>query len=328
LTNQYNPNQIDPQICSNVAGCVSGGFPAFNAPTNAALRTTVPQGTEYIPVQNVPNPFVSAGASLVSNGLSSYNALNVEFTRRFNSGLQFKTNYTWSKELDMEDGYSGDPGGGAPQDYWNPRQSGWGLSGDNQKQRFVFAGGYELPLGKNKPFLNGATGAADKLFSGWQVNSIVTVLSGFPFSASTGSNRSGAVNSGSGTDRPSYAPGFNASNVVSPNIFSPLGPIWFNPSAFVPNTIGTFGNVGKNAFIGPDLREVDISLFKTTSIREKINVQFRVEAFNVFNRVNFANPTTGSQAIFSGTSISPSAGFLTSTATNSRQIQFGLKLMF
>ena len=81
---------------------------------------------------------------------------------------------------------------------------------------------------------------------------------------------------------------------------------------------GTFGNVQRDSLVGPDLRDVDVSLFKTTSVTERINVQFRAEAFNVFNRTNFGLPAAA---------ISSGAGLITSAAT-SRQIQFGLKLNF
>jgi hypothetical protein len=70
---------------------------------------------------------------------------------------------------------------------------------------------------------------------------------------------------------------------------------------------------------------VDFSVFKTTSITERVNLQFRTEVFNIFNRVNFGPPNT---TVFSGTSVNASAGFISTLATNPRQIQFGLKLLF
>ena len=96
---------------------------------------------------------------------------------------------------------------------------------------------------------------------------------------------------------------------------------WFDPCAFVQPAFGTFGNTGRNIMRGPSLVNVDLSLFKTTHITERIGLQFRAEAFNVLNHTNLGFPT---QTV--GT---PSAaGIVTRTATESRRIQLGLKLTF
>jgi hypothetical protein len=279
-------------------------------------------------VPTLPNPYlaVAAGGYLEDISTSSYNALNAEFTRRFNAGLQFKAAYTWSKNLDIATGVTGggDAGGQPLFDTSNPAGN-YGPANDDQRQKFVFSGGYELPFGHNKPWLSGLTGVGEKLVSGWQVNTIVTAQSGFPFTVTQGTNRSGDGEPG-GTNPPSYNPAFTGSIITSsPSQWTSLNtPTWFNPTAFSLPAFGTFGNVQRDSLVGPDLRDVDVSLFKTTSVTERINVQFRVEAFNVFNRANFGLPAP---AAFSGTSISSGAGLITSAAT-SRQIQFGLKLNF
>jgi hypothetical protein len=309
-----DPNSIVPQTCVDAAGCTSGGV--------GTARGTVGAGGLYIPVEGLPNPFLAAAAAsnwLGSFGLSSYNALNVAFTRRSSSGLQFKANYTWAKAEDIAAGYAADGGAGGPQSFWLSKQTGFGVSGYNQKDQFVFSGGYELPFGKNKPIFDGATGAWEKVVSGWQVNSIFTSLSGFPFGPLTGSNRSGDGNTGN-PDRPDWNPAF-----TGPVIERTPGQ-WFNPNAFSLETAGTFGNVGKNVLVGPGFRDLDVSLNKSTSIGDRINLQFRSEAFNVLNRANFALP--GSFNVFSGTAINPSAGVILATANSSRQIQFGLKAIF
>jgi hypothetical protein len=320
-----NPDVVPSQICAT-ATCVAGG--ATSAKTGTSVVT---QGTVYVPVSPVPNPFVAPASYLGSYGVSSYNALSTELTRRFTAGLQFKANYTFSKELDISDGYSGDPGVGNLQDYWRPVQSGYGVSGNNQKHRFVFSGGYELPFGRNKPLLSTVTGAWDKLASGWQINSIVSVLSGFPFSVTSGVNQSHNATSGSGSDRPSYSPAF-LGPIVCPHFCTTTTGVadqWYNPAAFILPPVGTFGNVPKNVLQGPNLRDIDISLFKTTTITERVKLQFRAEGFNVSNRANYSNPSTGAQSVFSNaTTVSPTAGIIQSTATTSRQLQFGLKLMF
>jgi hypothetical protein len=157
-----------------------------------------------------------------------------------------------------------------------------------------------------------------KFVSGWQLNGIGTFLSGFPFTPLIGSNRSGDGDTRN-PDRPSINPSFSGS-VVAGNPEQ-----WFNPAAFVLPTAGTYGDLGRCTLTGPGLADFDLSLFKNTGITEKANLQFRAEFFNILNRWNYGPPNT---TVFSGTAVSPSAGLITTTATNPRQIQLGLKLIF
>ena len=99
----------------------------------------------------------------------------------------------------------------------------------------------------------------------------------------------------------------------------------FDPAAFSLPTLGTWGNLGRGVLDGPGVAEFDFSIFKTIPITERTRVLFRAEFFNIANRANFNLPNP---VIFSGPSVSPSAAKITSTTTSSRQIQFGLKLMF
>ena len=146
----------------------------------------------------------------------------------------------------------------------------------------------------------------------------MTLLSGFPFTPQDGSNRSGDGDTRN-PDRPSLNPAFSGAIVTgNPNQ-------WYNPNAFILSTAGTWGNVGRSSFIGPGLVDVDLSLFKSIRLRERISAQFRGEVFNIANHANFASPNT---TVFSSGTISPSAGLISSTVTTSRQIQFGVKLIF
>jgi len=98
-----DPNTISPQICANAAGCASGGILAPNVPPG-----NVPQGAQYIPVQTTrPNPFVGAGFFWHTEGNSSYNGLQIDVTKRMARGLQFRANYTWSKNLDTSSAAAG-----------------------------------------------------------------------------------------------------------------------------------------------------------------------------------------------------------------------------
>ena len=195
---------------------------------------------------------------------------------------------------------------------------------------------YELPFGNGKLVGRSASGFLEKLIGGWQWNGILTAQTGLPFTPTVGSNRSGSGDTAN-PDVPNRNPAFSGPVILG----TPSQ--WFNPSAFLLPVAGTFGNAGRNQFLGPNLIELDTSLFKKIRINERWNLQFRAEAFNILNRANFGQPTIG---VYAGTpsgaaialcelpsqsscpNVSPSAGVITSTATSSRQLQLALKLMF
>jgi len=288
-----DPNTIAPQICQS-ATCVSGGTPG-------TTKGSVPQGAQYIPIATRPNPNLGAGFFWYTEGNSSYNSLQADFERRLTKGLQLRGNFTWSKNLDMNSALTGAQASNQAQmimDRFDLHRD-WGLSALNVKAQSSISARYQLPYG-------------------FQLNGIVTLLSGFAFTPQDGSNRSGDGDTRN-PDRPSLNPAFTGPVVTgNPNQ-------WFNPNAFILSTAGTWGNVGRSSFIGPGLADVDLSLFKTVRLRERISAQFRGEVFNVANHANFAAPNT---TVFSSGTISPSAGLISSTVTTSRQIQFGLKLIF
>src|SRR5262249_57563997 len=102
---------------------------------------------------------------------------------------------------------------------------------------------------------------------------------------------------------------------------------YFDPNAFIQPLPGTYGNVGRNTLQGPRLFETDLSVAKVLSFRERINLQFRAEFFNLFNHTNFNTPNPVVYAAATG-GPSPTAGVITSAATTSRQVQLGLKLLW
>jgi hypothetical protein len=307
-----DPNTVRAQICSDPAGCRSGGVG----------KTTgfVPQGAEYIPIAGRPNPYLANGTFWYSEGNASYHALQLDATRRFSHGLQLRANYSWSKNMDMQSGVTASLAANEPAIALNAydlmRDRGPAAL-DTTHQASV-SGAYELPFGSGKPWMSGAVGVLGKLASGWQVNWIVTVLSGFPITPQVGSNQSGDGNANN-PDRPSVSPAFTGPIILgTPNR-------WFNPNAYTLPMVGTYGNLGRGTIRGPGLRGLDLSLFKSTRLTEKIRLEFRSEFFNTLNHANFGfpNPT-----VFSSGAINPSAGIISNTATSSRQIQFGLKLIF
>jgi hypothetical protein len=146
------------------------------------------------------------------------------------------------------------------------------------------------------------------------------VQSGFPFTPQLGFN---PTNNGDSRNpiRPSWNPNFAGPVILgSPNQY-------FNPSAFIVPTSGTYGNVSRDSLTGPALAQLDLALSKTTALLEKARLQFRAEVFNVLNHTNFATPNP---VVFSSASSSPSptAGVITATSSSSRQIQLGLKVLF
>jgi len=298
-----DPNAIAPQICASAAGCTAGGL------GNATSRSTVAQGAQYIPLGTRPNPNLSAGFFWFTEGNSSYNALQLDITRRLARGFQIRGNYTWSKNLDMNSGLTGAQTNNQAQmvlDRFNLRRD-WGPSALDAKQQLSLSGSYELPFAKR-----------NRILGGWNVNGIATFLSGFPFTPQAGSNRSGDGNTRN-PDRPNFNPSFTGDVILGQQTR------WYDPNAFVLPAFGTWGNVGRGTFRGPGLANVDLSLAKDVPVAEGKELQLRAEFFNAFDRANFGPPNS---LVFSGTTISPSAGLITTTTTQARQIQLSLKLVF
>jgi hypothetical protein len=185
-----------------------------------------------------------------------------------------------------------------------------------------------LPFGKGGKYLGSSGGFRGRFASGWTVNSIVTAQSGFPFTPQLGYNPS---NDGD-TRNPVRAfldPSFKGSVVLG------IPAQWFDPRAFIapPNNSGLFGNVARDAYRGPGLATWDFSVAKQARLRERLNLQFRAELFNLLNRANFNTPNLITHVLLPPPNqttpvLSPAAGTITSTSTSSRQIQFGLKLLW
>jgi hypothetical protein len=233
--------------------------------------------------------------------------------------------YTFSKVLDDGDSLNATTSGGGPALASNPfnLHSDWGLGTFDVRHVAVINASYTLPIGHGKLLLGDVEGFANNLAGGWTVNSIVTLQGGFPFSPQLSYNPSG-----NGDTRNPVRP-FKNPAFTGPIILGKPGK-WFDPNAFlapsnVPSNLGFYGNVGRDTLIGPGLATWDFSVLKDTRIRERLNVQFRAEIFNLLNRANFNLPNA---VVFTPSGVSPTAGVITSTSTTSRQVQFGLKLLW
>jgi Carboxypeptidase regulatory-like domain len=312
-------NQPFPVICP-AAPCPAtypASFPAGIA------GTPVPAGTYYVPTATKPTPSLANTWTYFSEGVSSYNALQVDFNHRFSSGLSLRGVYTWSKTIDDGDSLNATTTVGEPALLSNPfnMAADKGLAGFDVRNASVINGTYALPFGHGKRFARGSAGFGNGLISGWTANSIVTLQGGFPFTPQLSYNPS---NNGDTKNpvRPFTNPAFTGPVIIgSPNQ-------WFNPAAFLapPAGSGFYGDLGRNNLIGPGLATWDFSLLKETPIRERARLEFRAEFFNILNRANFNTPNP---IVFtSATVTSPTAGIITATSTTSRQIQFGLKLLW
>jgi len=313
-------NTSPPHVCSNPQGCISGGNTQAGTPVPVSQQAVVPQGTTYMAPVPRPNLYVANGVGWFNQGNTSYHSLNVSLVRRATRGLAFKANYTYGKVMDLNSALLAPAGDNEPAALINPHYRGLnkGVASFSLNHQFNASYSYQLPFGNGQRFGGGTSGVLNQLIGGWQWNGIFSAQDGFPFTPLVGSNISGTGDA-SQSDVPNWNPDFKGPVILG------RPDQWFDPRAFRMPTAGTFGNVARGSLRGPSLVNVDTSLFKKFTIREAVNLQFRAEAFNVFNHANFSHPA---QVVFNGNEISPSAGVITQTATTSRQIQFALKLLF
>lgn len=312
-------NEPFPTVCpaSPCPAAYPSTFPG------ALANAPVPAGSFYIPAGTPKaNPTLANTWTWFSRGDSNYNALQLDVNHRFSHGLSLRGVYTWSKALDDGDSLNATTAGNAPGLVSNPfhLRDDYGLATYDVRNIAVVNGIYVLPFGHGQAFGGNLEGWRNGLVSGWSVNSIVTLQDGFPFTPQLSYNPSN-----NGDTRNPVRP------FINPNFSGPIitgNPAqWFNPNAFLqpPPNSGFYGNLGRDTLIGPGLATWDFSALKETSIHERFNLQFRAEIFNLLNRANFNTPNL---IIFTPAGVSGTAGAITSTSTTSRQVQFGLKVIW
>lgn len=261
-----------------------------------------------------PYPQFGAMNMIASAARSEYHGLDVRAERRFSNGLSFLASYTLSRARDDSSAYGGNySDSNFPQDSRNLAGE-WGPSNFDSPQRFVLSFIYELPFGPGRRFGGGAQGLAAALIGGWQANGIWTAQSGQPFTPVMAVDNS---NTGQFQDRPDqvgdpYAPGGSCQATRTPNC-------WVNPAAFARPAPFTFGNAVRGSLRGPGYHNLDLSLMKNVRLADSRTLQFRIEAFNLANRVNFDNPNR--------TALTPLFGQIFS-AGPSRQVQLGARFIF
>jgi hypothetical protein len=269
-------------------------------------------------------PVASLGAinERGSTGWSSYNSLQVRFTKRFSHGLTALLSYTWSKEIDDMTVF--DPL--LNQDQFN-RALG-NASAPDVPQLFIASFVYQVPVGKGRDLMKNAAYPVELLLGGWQISGITDIQSGMPLAVSDGTANNGGLNSGWGNRANYSSPCGSSAPIVNQNntLSTTLGIQWFNVNCFSDHTanyvLGT--SVPGNVW-GPGIVNFDTSLAKSFKIKEKVDVQFRVDSFNMLNTPHFANPGTTCCT-------AQSAGFGVITSINSstppRQLQLGLHARF
>jgi hypothetical protein len=229
-------------------------------------------------------------------GISSYDALVVRVDKRFAEGLAFQANYTYSNFKDNISYFSS---------YYN-RAADWGPSTYDRRNRFVFSGVWETPVGAGRKYMN--SGVAGHILGGWNLGAIVTAQAGQPFTVTMAQNLCNCFSTGP----------------IRPNVTGSVGgpktiQEWFNTGAFSNAAPYTFGNESPGLLVGPGLFNIDASLIKTFRLRESSSFELRGEFFNVFNHANFVNPDA--------TLGSPTFGQIHG-AQDGRIIQVGAKITF
>ncbi len=280
----------------------------INQPQPSAL----PPGLPFVPR---PDPRFDDIDLLESRANSSYNALQARYQQRLSRGFTALASYTWSKSIDDASNFftsAGDPN--FPQNSLDVGAE-RGRSNFDVRQRLSVSYSYQLPLGKGREYL-ADDGWVSTLLSGWETYGIITLQTGRPFTVALLSE---IDNSGTGRSILGFGANDRPNLVANPELSNPTTLQWFNTAAFAFPAPGTFGNAGRNILDGPGFQNVNLSLVKNTHFAERVNLQFRAEAFNLFNHPNFNLPDN-----FLG---SPTFGRITS-ARDPRHIQFGLKLLF
>jgi Carboxypeptidase regulatory-like domain len=325
-----------------------------NTDANTVAPVRLADGTFfYTGTATRPNTAFSTIELKQSDGNSWYNAFIFELRKRFGKGIDFQSSYTFSRSIDTTQAstFFSDATNATVSALPEPPGLNYnkGLADFHAKHNWVFNFTWELPFARN---LKGASGA---LFGGWNLIGIGQMRSGNPLTIFLANNRSQSQwnpssGPGLGFDRPSLAPGYTYESAIIGNPEN-----YFDENAFVLQPSGTLGNIGRNAFIGPNLRSFDLAAVKNTKwskLGENTSIQFRVESFNLFNRANFGTPglqvfagspfrnagplpssmnqeppAAPGQPARAAASLS-SFGLVRSTVTSARQIQLGLRVTF
>jgi hypothetical protein len=299
---------------------------------NTAVPIVRADGSLFFPAGAPrPNTAFSTIELKSSDGNSWYNAMIFEVRKRWSRNFTIQSSYTFSRNIDTTQAstFFSDATNGTTTAFpeFPSLDYNKGLADYHAKHNWVVNFNWAIPFARN---LNGLS---KTLLDGWQLAGISNARSGNPLTVFVQANRSRSLwqpslGPGIGRDRASIAPGFTYESAVVGHPDQ-----YFNPLAFRLQPAGTLGNTGRGAFIGPNLRTFDLAAVKNTKLirllGESGNLQIRIEAFNLFNRANFAPPALTAFAGAADNEVPlTSFGRIRSTVTSSRQIQLGLRIAF
>jgi hypothetical protein len=300
---------------SSLNDSVPNPFAGVINPNYGLGAATVPAGQMLLPYPQY------AGVSIWNPGYaaSTYHSLQLTAQKRFSAGASINAAYTWSKLIsntDTQTGWLEQAEAETVQDNYNLAAE-KSLSSNDVRHRFVISYVYDLPFGRGKRYGQNASRVADALIGHWGLGGVTTLQSGFPLGFTTDLN---LTNSFGGGSRPNYVPGcakeFHGSATSRLNG-------WFNTACFTQPAAFTFGNESRNdaQLRAPGIANWDASAFKSFPIHsDRTSLQFRAEAYNLFNRVQFGYPGQSQ-----GTS---SFGVITSQYNTPRVLQFALRLAY
>ncbi|MGC2607643.1 MAG: carboxypeptidase regulatory-like domain-containing protein [Silvibacterium sp.] len=277
----------------------------------ALTRANPSQGPKYLGGQN--------GVTLSNSGANAtYNGMVTTVQHRLSSTFVFFANYTWSKCLDIMDN-GGDVGSPIVQNYAN-------LKGDRAICGFDYRNIFNSAVVASSHF--SLTGWKSSIFNNWEIAPLVHITDGLPVTVLSGIDNSL-------TDMNNDRPNLISSKAVYTGKKIMSGPSsnaqYLNSSAFAQNATGTFGDVGRNAFRGPNFIQVDSALSRFFSLHESVGLDLRLEAFNVLNHPDFAaSGSNGGQDGSTTSLVSPTFGQITSTVPNygARIFQAAVKVVF
>jgi hypothetical protein len=256
-----------------------------------------------------PYPYITPTFYDKSVGQSKYNAFQFRLQQRASHGLTYIISYTRSKSMDT--GCSGSFGAeGCETQFPYDTNKDRSVSGFDLPNIFSGSFVYDIPVGKGKSFSTHSR-AADYILGNWQIGGILSLHSGSPFDVTV--SNGDTAGTGNGTER--------ANLLMSDPYATGQGPlVYLNPAAFDVPALETYGSLGRNSLRTDSFHNLDLSLTRQFPIKEKVNLEFRTDAFNLTNSVVFGQPQS--------TLGNSNFGIITGVNNTQREVQFSMKLLF
>ncbi len=316
--NTNNGNYADPNSCVEASPTYSSPQPTCYG-SGVRFPYTISGGQEV--VANRLNPIFGEMVTEAPTAASSYNSLQIGLNHQFSRSLSGQVNYTYSHCID--DG-----------SFATSLEEFSQLQTDSYNQAYDYENcNFDVRHNLNVNGIYALPFKGNRLVSGWQFATILTVHSGLPVNISNEGAAYDPADIGSEWDsRPNYsfAAGCHPNHIIDKEVLTPTGQPtgyiqWFDPSCYEPQAPGFLGNVSRNSLPGPGTLDLDFSVIKNTKITERLNMQFRCEAFNVMNHFNPGPPSGDVNLAGAGAG---QTGFSQAPIVTPRQIQFALRLQF